>query len=1499
MATEEERDIAKLEVDALKEYTSAQESAIAQNKARIASKVVPPELVGMDLSGTSIGSIVEAEVQKATELPPINTEEGMKFRGLIDDNGEATKLGEDYLLMEDSGLIQNGELTKKAQAFLTPMEDLLVPDQITNLTSTLSTQDPKTLEKFELYKIRKNSGIDVQDSEESLIKGIISGLGDVARTTGIAIGESGATKEQRDAARMAIVEGAIETPIQMSGKTGAFIEKFVINPVKRTAGVPQEQLDANEAWADYQNDSRQAMYDNMTGASLVDAVTDTTQGSEIYQTAKQQFIDRDGPVQGEINFNKLVAGGAGAGSMATDPIGLALSAFTLGGGILPKLSKMSKIAKAESTALQATSQLERLGEAAGLVGRQIDDTTAQIGTLQKSIDDAVLVGDNATAAQLTSDLRLQTSKLDDLNKRAGMLDEGAQVNQRMFQQASTKIDDLNAPSMMGQKIQSGAIRKLADTADVLGNVTGKMARGIKFVERKLGVYRTPWLVRAITASSAPQAFATYYGIRQGLVYGAPALKKLSQFGNTISDELLEATGSSPFWRRVAANQSTGRLGQAFAGLMDYTTPIRRGVASPIKGAAKALPATTLYEAINAGGLDEAALERAGANALVFGSIARLAGGKKDWDQASAGDLYNFRNKLRSTDEAKFNAFESIPDKPTKQFVSSFDAAYPGMYDYNFTQDGNSFLNEGTKTFTINVNDKPGMIRAIAAHEINHGLQFKHQSDDAVKARMLGDETQSGLVRSTDGTLDPEFKAWGDEYNSRLEAQGIPTKSVDDLAIEYYTDIGAQTLFEDVVSGRVYKAGQKTKARRKIEEVFNKTMSATPIIKDLHFKFGGATDGNGRMIMGSGLLADGIRELPEVKAMVRNMYRESAGLPSKSEVAPNDGFSQSTNPIHHQAADTIRELNQAAVKSRTPLIDAALQPDARGNGAGRLPSEYFEELEARGIIPEGSWGRAVDLNENMDLPVSYLLDYRPVRQGRSAQIDGRTVNNIKPIGWGLSNGRLYLAAMDINQLNINISRAAKSNVAKNLKMSRNDIMNDIDAVADLQSKNKSTDDYFKRVAEEAGQGKKWKLRKNFINATQGLLTPSQMDGNPMFNALGQTTKSGIYRTFAFDLLDNATRMTGVKVVDYGPNSYYTLKSNLMPQMPRVNRNGELVTEPTSAKGVRFMPQKANPTRLAKDLASKYKVPLNKVNASGANGEITPNDIRAYIAERDTKFKPLSFQKEPPMAVDPTVSDLVGAPIEYNGMRGMIVDESGRPSFQAEDGTIYELPFGYFNDQSITQLGIKPSADYKKTQNLVVELMDVNERPALQDIFGTFDKSADRVLEIAELGASKTGRGKNATAVANLPEFNTFLSKVSDEQILMAWEKAEQALIKAQNAKNLTEPTKQAVIAKLEGDIRNIETIASARENWKRKRVPSKVGGESTTAQPRTIGEAELQGIEQTRARAEESIGKSRKPQVSVPTRRSEVKSNSNLGNSISLLLSGQSSRQMEREERNNQ
>ena len=723
---------------------------------------------------------------------------------------------------------------------------------------------------------------------------------------------------------------------------------------------------------------------------------------------------------------------------------------------------------------------------------------------------------------------------------------------------------MTSPSF-GRVAGSNVVKSVSHVTDKLGDATGWAARGIKRIEYKLGFSKIPWLIKAAAGVPYAKIAGTYYSGRAGLIYGAPLLKKLAQFGSTISEEMLQVKQTLPFWRRVSSKQNS-RVGQMMAGLGEFTTPIARGVASPIKGVAHTLPYTALYESINSNGLDEAALRRAGANALVFGPLTRLAGGKNDWQKASVGDLVNFRNKL-SVEPEKLQIFEAVPSRQFKQFVASFDAAYPNMFDYNFTHSGNSFFDSQTKTVTLNVNDRAGMVKALAGHEINHALQFVHQSDSAVIAKMLGSEGKAGLVRDTDGNFDPEFKAWGNEYNARMKAQGLPERPIEDLAVEYYTDVGAQTLFEDVVSGKMYKAAQKSNVRRRIEEMFNKTMAAPPIVKEVHYKLGGATDGHGRMVMGSGLLADGIRELPEVKAMVRNMYRESAGLPSKYAVSPNESFGKSTNPNHHKAAEAIKKLNEESVKNKTPLVDGALHPDAKGNGTGRIPSEYFAQLEEMGIIPDGSWGRAIDINENIDQAVAYLLDYRPIRQGRSIQVEGRTINNIKPVGWVLYEGRLYLAAMDLNQLNANVTKAAGSEIAKGLKLSKEDIMNDINAVAELHAKNKSTDEYFKKVSDKKGYPERWRSRKNFINATQGLMTEGQLVGNPMFHALGQTKKSGIYRTFAFDLLDDAVRMNGESVTGYGPNSYYNLKQNLMPQMPNVNRNGDII--PDAAGKTRFM------------------------------------------------------------------------------------------------------------------------------------------------------------------------------------------------------------------------------------------------------------------------------------------------------------------------------------------
>lgn len=1467
---------------------------------------------------------------------PISSIDDMISLGLASDEKTLTPEGRRYKALVDNQFInKDGTIATKGVAFTTPTSEILPTNKIVNLTSTLDPDDPEVLKSFELWKIQDDNKLNNPPEDEgNAIMDIFKGVGEMAKAVGVsaslpeytseqqkvmreggvmkAISEAvspkgGYTKEQRLATLAKAAEGAAETAVTSSGKLGAFLDQNIINPAMKLAGVSDEQIKANDQFSRFQVATRNALYNKTTAAATIDAVTGLNEGSQLFAAAENDFVNQLGEVNGKTEFLKVMNGAQSVGGMLGDPVGLALTGGTMAFGKLINLARTERIAKAAKNADIAALQLSKLDEAAAITGKTIEDATTNAAAIQKRMDDALAVGNTEVAMAAKSQLDDVSNTIKTSQDRMTLINDGVKINQEMLQKAASKIDDINAPSMLARQAGSATIKGVADAADLLGNGVAKVNKKIRALERGLGIGRLPYLLHAASAATLGSGYGIYgaaSAARLGLLAAEPLLKKAAGFANIVGEEMLQLTNSSPFWRRVAANEGAGRMTQAFGGLMDYTTPITRGVVGAAKGTAQALPAMTLYEAINSQGLDENAMERAGAGALVFGSFGRAIGSRNNWNQVKNNEFYNFRNKVRDANPEAFQQFEAVPYRGVKQFASSIDAAYPGMFDsWNFVEKGNSKFDPVNKQATVNYNDRAGIVKAAAAHEALHGIQFKHQSDGAVASLMLGDETRKGLVRDTDGNLDPEFKQFWDEYNSRLDAQGLPKININDAAIEYFTDNGAQTLFEDVLGGRLYEAGKVTplgRAARKtgtavkesIKNAFKATMAATPIVKNLHFKLGGATDNLGRMVDGSGLLAKGMKELPEVKAMIRNMYRESAGLPKQAPKPQIIKDAPSKDPKHYKGAEIIRKANEEAVKSGTPLPDNVLNPDANGNGFGYLTDGAIKMLEESGVIADGDFAGVIAINSAMGTPSSYLLTNKPIGQGRSVQVEGITSNNIVPINWELKNGRLYLVGMDMVQLKLNIEKAAKSSIAKKLNMKYADILNDIDNSALIHAKNQTTDAYF-----QSKDPKNWEKRKNFINSVQGLLTESQRKINPLFDKRNLDKVSGIYRTFAWDRLGDKIQMTGEIAVTYGQNSYYSLRDNLMPQPPRMNRNGELIKQNNNT---RLMPQpqkaKAEPTRLARDLMQKYKVPASKISASGEGNTITPNDVRTYVAEQDKKLKPLSFQKEPPMVIERALADLVGVPVEYQGVRGIIIDDSGRPLFQADDGVSYELPFNYFTDQSIKELGIKPYKDHKKTQEIIIDLMEINERPALQDIFGEFDKSADRVLEIAELGASFVGKGKNKTIVANTPGFNTFLSKVSDEQILMAWDKVERSLIKTQNAKNLTDTTRRAVIEKLEGDIRNIEAIASARENWKRKRIPSKISGEQFKAQQKPISQADLVSILETEKKSKSIIRKPVAQQQKPQIERAKVNpANQSMANSISLLISGAASRQMQRED----
>jgi hypothetical protein len=180
--------------------------------------------------------------------------------------------------------------------------------------------------------------------------------------------------------------------------------------------------------------------------------------------------------------------------------------------------------------------------------------------------------------------------------------------------------------------------------------------------------------------------------------------------------------------------------------------------------------------------------------------------------------------------------------------------------------------------------------------------------------------------------------------------------------------------------------------------------------------------------------------------------------------------------------------------------------------------------------------------------------KPSSQGRSLQVEGLAEGFVVPTKWIVKKGRPYVEAMDLRQLEKNVARAVKNDIAKELKLTRKSILEDIEKSVEIQNSGKSTDAYYQSV-----DPVNWERRKNFINSVLGLQTKRQLSINPLMSQVSPDPVTGIFRTFAFDRIQSAIKTSGDVVIPFGPSSYYSIRNNLMPQSPRFNRNGEIIYE----------------------------------------------------------------------------------------------------------------------------------------------------------------------------------------------------------------------------------------------------------------------------------------------------------------------------------------------------
>jgi hypothetical protein len=292
---------------------------------------------------------------------------------------------------------------------------------------------------------------------------------------------------------------------------------------------------------------------------------------------------------------------------------------------------------------------------------------------------------------------------------------------------------------------------------------------------------------------------------------------------------------------------------------------------------------------------------------------------------------------------------------------------------------------------------------------------------------------------------------------------------------------------------------------------------------------------------------------------------------------------------------------------------------------------------------------------------------------------------------------------------------------------------------------------------------------------------------------------------------------------------------------VETNAAVVT-PMVGDGVRLTGplQAAGATRLAGDLAARAGLDPLTLTPSGDNATVTPNDVRAAgarlpaITQDSGGTMEIPFTRKP----DPTIQELLGRDVEWDGNLGKLVDDEGRPGLQLPDNSILELPFAYGTDRALADLGVKPVGNKAADRSTATRLFGTTEQESMQAVFSKLDDVTDDLLDIAELGASmKKRKGQTSIPVRDTPEFAATSRSVTDEQILIAQDQVNQALETAKNAPGLTPDTRSAIIDKLTGDLDNISALSAARDAWQRQRVPLPVSSPEPPSQRATLAAAD--------------------------------------------------------------
>ena len=1209
-------------------------------------------------------------------FPVIKSTDDLLANGLIDDNGATTK-GLLVLDLKKIGALNDDyTLNLTGKALLSNPQEATKPENLAIFMERkrLELDEPEDRSWSDSWKDFKKVLGSAADTLESLIP---SGAMPMPSGTSMPMGayippnaEVGYTAEKK-----AILEGAASGIVQQESSLALGAKKLGQDILTKILMEGDEQEIALAALDQkYQRDKQQ-----------ISAFRSSEALHEI--TGLTNWVDQMEQVKTELGDEKFKAAqktGLEGGPMlysALNPLSAESMAFrvAMSATMAPVKMVSGQMLRARQTAEAFAEQTQSLNAANAAIAKA--QATIRFGEkipeLEKAQQAFQVAGDLASAKSIGRNI-----------EKVRSASQKAVFEMEQWGSAASKITQ-NLERLSANAASANRIVKVADTfaqwpkviTTPVGFTLQKVGQGMTFIDSnlaaasdKLGAgkfYRGMTKLSSLAGvgtigqvAGLPGELAWFPAVFKAAWSTAPAIEATGDFIRLVGREASAARGAIPMWRKIYRAQNAGTTQKLIAGLMDTATlgglpVVQNAVKGTIRGTAAGIPLDMAYNYVSSGGdmppgsLKDSIIS----NAFFAGGGAAIGavrvGSRESLKQFQMGDVLNFRRSITDADQRM--AFDALP-RGVRDSIGSYSGANPNL-GIRFVKEGGGNFNSATNTVYINPNAK-NPLKPLLAHELLESMVSRTSMSTSIATILVGDGVQTGgLLRDRNGNLDPDFVEFRDRYNQLRQAEVNRMNQVvepdkresftpltdREMAKEYFIEMNADDMAAMAESGKLGQLAARTIAARKLVDLGNTILNKASIIKNLHFNMGGMMDSSGRMVTGNGLLADGIKQLPEAKALFQKMVNETAGRPgavkkmaekAQGTVIPTSGmddpiWSEMTsywktdkagNPIKdssgnwvpleryvEQAREQAGLLIQADQKQRIANGEVIPKHEIQYSPESGWRGKYFSESQINIIKDSGYFNDSqIRLFDHVNNAAKrgqgerFLMIYNPATSSRLRSRGRKSYETLGPtmkeggiLGFSMGQkGQILIDIIDTQQLHQNVMEQAGKKFGQLLyKGDIDKIMTDINAVMDLHSQGLPADSHFVQ-----NYGDKWKDYKNFINSTFGDISggaKARPADYLMINPVLVTDRPSraVFKTYRLDRLNKATRMEGTTGI---PMDYNMVKANYMPE------GTPLFTEDGDPVDMRYTPVEDSSGNLRAEPSKNY----GKSNESQLDEQGTP-------------------------------------------------------------------------------------------------------------------------------------------------------------------------------------------------------------------------------------------------------------------------------------------------------